>query len=190
MVILVIGIYKITNKLNNKCYIGQSVDIKRRLNEHKKHKDNSLIDNEISKMGVENFIFEILETCDIIELNRRESYYIKKYNSIENGYNISHGSTKDRIINYIKVINISEKIDSKDDLFNILDWNKYCTLSSQLSPSALKLYVYLSKYKTVNKNDYCNIFNLSDKTFRNAVRELYNNKTFSEFSKKEIENLL
>lgn len=84
-----IGIYKITNKINNKCYIGQSVHIERRWTEHCLPSSNSLIANAIKKYGKENFNFEILENCFIEELNDLEEYYIQQYNTITPfGYNV------------------------------------------------------------------------------------------------------
>lgn len=85
-----IGIYKITNKLNNKVYIGQSNNVLRRLNEHKRQRKVD-IDSYINVLGVDNFEFEILEECSKEELDKKEQQYIKQYNSIEDGYNIQQG---------------------------------------------------------------------------------------------------
>lgn len=84
------GIYKITNQINGKSYIGQSVHIERRWQEHKLPSSNSRISLAIKKYGIENFTFEVLEEIkDCSILTQRESYYIKLYNSIvPNGYNI------------------------------------------------------------------------------------------------------
>ena len=88
-----VGVYKFTNKINNKSYIGQSTNIERRYKEHKTKKcENSLFHNAINEYGFENFDFAIIETCDVNELNEKEVYYIKKYNTLfPNGYNISEG---------------------------------------------------------------------------------------------------
>lgn len=81
-----IGIYKITNKNNGKVYIGQSNDIERRFNEHKKIRSLT-IDDYINVLGADQFDFEILEECSLDDLDQKEQDYIKKYNSKENGYN-------------------------------------------------------------------------------------------------------
>ena len=63
-----IGIYKYTNKINNKSYIGLTNDINRRCKEHKymaSKKDTSHFHQAINKYGIENFDFEILETFKI-----------------------------------------------------------------------------------------------------------------------------
>lgn len=85
-----IGIYKITNKLNNKVYIGQSNNVLRRISEHKRHRRVN-IDSYINVLGVDNFEFEILEECSKEELDAKEQQYIEQYNSIEDGYNLQQG---------------------------------------------------------------------------------------------------
>lgn len=89
----IIGIYKITNNINKKAYVGQSNDIERRFKEHcyKGEGSRILLDIAIQKYGKENFTFEIIEECKIEELNERETYWIKYYNTIESGYNLSTG---------------------------------------------------------------------------------------------------
>ena len=91
------GIYKITNKINNKIYIGQSVNIEQRFYTHcsdaLNKQDNNYFHNAIRKYGKENFYIDILEICSANELNEREIYWIKQYNSINKkiGYNSSIG---------------------------------------------------------------------------------------------------
>lgn len=93
-----IGIYKITNKLNNQCYIGQSVNIENRLYKHKLipfnvnyAEYNNQIHTAIRNFGIENFNFEIIEECEKEKLNEREVYWISFYDSYKNGYNASVG---------------------------------------------------------------------------------------------------
>lgn len=93
-----IGIYKIQNKINGKCYIGQSLDIKKRLQCHKsvafREKDscyNYPLYRAIRKYGLDNFTFDILEKCKPEDLNNREVYWVKVFNSCLNGYNQTFG---------------------------------------------------------------------------------------------------
>ncbi len=88
-----IGIYMITNKINNKKYIGQSINIKRRKSEHFYKKCDMVISKSIFKHGKENFDFEILELCEESQLNELEIKYITQYksNNREFGYNIDNG---------------------------------------------------------------------------------------------------
>lgn len=87
------AIYKIENKINHKIYIGESKNPKRRWKEHIDGKNNnsvSLIHRAISKYGVENFDFTILEWTEYWA--EREQYWIKYYRSLApHGYNIHKG---------------------------------------------------------------------------------------------------
>lgn len=91
-----IGIYKITNKTNEHCYVGQSRDIFKRWSDHTtaafNPNDKSYeypLYRAMRKYGKENFIFEILEECLIEQLNEKEHFWIKKlsptYNQTEGG---------------------------------------------------------------------------------------------------------
>lgn len=92
-------IYKITNKINGKSYIGKTNNIKRRWNEHKWGKGNTAILNKaFKKYGVDNFEFSLLEERkfkSINELNeilsQMEIDYIAKYNTFKKGYNATLG---------------------------------------------------------------------------------------------------
>lgn len=90
-------IYKITNNLNGKIYIGQTIQtVEARFNDHCRNRKNknSGIDAAIKKYGKENFSIEtICEAKTLEELNKLEKYYIKFYNSTnsEIGYNLCEG---------------------------------------------------------------------------------------------------
>lgn len=90
------ALYKITNLINGKVYIGQSVHPDKRWWEHrnkaKKNFDNYPIHLAISKYGEENFSFEILEWSE--DYDNREKELIQEYNSISpNGYNVAMGGS-------------------------------------------------------------------------------------------------
>lgn len=93
------GIYSITNKINNKKYIGLSEDIYNRWSHHRHHLNNGTHDNEYlqrawDKYGADNFEFEIITVCKPEELNELEKYYIDKFdtfNNRNNGYNLQSG---------------------------------------------------------------------------------------------------
>lgn len=94
-----VGIYKIYNTKNNKIYIGQSVNIKRRWTQHinKIGIDNSPLHNAMGYYGVDNFTFEVVEECLVEDLDTKEKYWIEFYNSIiPNGYNVSYGGQRDK----------------------------------------------------------------------------------------------
>lgn len=93
-----IGIYKITNKINQKIYIGLSRNIEKRWKEHKNiafniksPQYNKHLYKAIRKYGIENFEFTVLEECLENELSQKEIYYIKQFNSFLEGYNETTG---------------------------------------------------------------------------------------------------
>ena len=90
-----IGIYKITNKINGKVYIGQSVNIFKRWSVHgnmnRVTNKSQVISKAIHKYGIESFTFEVLELCTKELLNSREIYWVSKFNSYKVGYNATSG---------------------------------------------------------------------------------------------------
>ena len=89
-------IYKVTNNINNKVYIGRTINFHRRMHEHKNHmyKDYSLLHEDMKVYGFENFTFEIICVLPEEELDDAEKMYIKKYRDElgdENVYNICKG---------------------------------------------------------------------------------------------------
>lgn len=113
-----IGIYKITNKINGKIYIGQSVHIERRWQEHCQESSTSIIAKAIKKYGKENFSFEVLEQYqveDYDKLDEREMYYIHQYNSlVPNGYNV----TEDTGVQHTTFITLTK--EDFDNIVNLL----------------------------------------------------------------------
>ena len=92
-----IGIYKITNLNNQMCYIGQSVNIADRFKTHIKaglgiDGSNNKLYTAMKSDKVENFSFEILEECDRTQLNEKEKFWIKYYQSETFGYNMTRGN--------------------------------------------------------------------------------------------------
>ena len=131
-------IYKITNNINGKIYIGQH-------REHTKKLDGYLgsgilIKKAQNKYGKENFSKEIIEYCSRENVNDREIYWIKYYNSITpNGYNIQKGgkhvsSTQDtkvynngKRLKYIRKGETPPKGYIKGSLDLGLDWRRSCS---------------------------------------------------------------
>lgn len=115
------GIYLITNNINNKVYVGQSITLRKRLIQHYNLYSNPRVSKKalyqaINKYGIENFsvsILEYIECNEITEqvfkiLNKWEIYYIAKYNSFgDGGYNETKGGEA------ILGCNLSKKIAEK-----------------------------------------------------------------------------
>lgn len=103
-----IGIYLITNKVNGKVYIGQSVDIDRRIKEHYRSSQPEVyaLRNErdyktpihlaMNKYGIHNFSIKVLEECNKEDLDDKEIYWINVYKSNNKcfGYNLTNGGQK------------------------------------------------------------------------------------------------
>ena len=93
-------IYKITNIQNNKVYIGQTIrPIEQRFKRHLSDALNNILDTHfaraIRKYGKENFIIEQIDEAQTQdELNQKEQYWIKYYNSVNDGYNETDAISK------------------------------------------------------------------------------------------------
>ena len=94
-------IYKVVNKINGKCYIGQTIkSLKYRKSCHlwevNRNNTNVYFHNAIRKYGKDNFEWKILCKCETKdELDEMEFHYIKQYNSFKpNGYNLTLGGNK------------------------------------------------------------------------------------------------
>lgn len=90
-------IYKVTNKINGKAYIGQTTkSLEQRMSCHVSkalhNKNNSYFHNAIKKYGIENFDLEIISKCSSFKLlNSMEIFYIDYYDTFNNGYNLILG---------------------------------------------------------------------------------------------------
>lgn len=101
-------VYCYTNLINNKKYVGQTNNLKKRVKQHKddsftnynEARYNQLIHQAIRKYGLNNFKIDILEDNIPTELiDEKEKYYINKYNTIApNGYNLTEGGIANKTV--------------------------------------------------------------------------------------------
>lgn len=120
-----IGIYKIQNLITKEIYIGQSKTISKRWQRHKTtaknendHSYNLPLYRAIRKYGIENFSFEIIENCLCEQLDEKEKYWIKYYDSFFHGYNMTLGGSEGKAAqknSKEKVIGIISDLETTTD---------------------------------------------------------------------------
>lgn len=103
------NIYKITNILDNKIYIGQTKhNINKRFNQHKNDSKKIKLQNRplykaINEYGIENFKIELIEVCSNDIAYEREKFWIEFYNSFKNGYNSTMGGSGKMFFNHKEI---------------------------------------------------------------------------------------
>jgi len=194
-------IYKITNKINNRVYIGQTINFKERMNSYKKEIRNKNIQRPIilamRKHGFKNFDIEIIDNSaiNIEELNDLEIYYIEKENSMidQNGYNIQTGG-RDGFYDHsvrmkkdnLRIICLNDG-NIFDNAFEVVDFYKVkfpsvldtCAGRSIFTKEE-KTFRYIDKYDTIqddfefelNRNQY----ELIDDNFKHLFIPIVENK--------------
>jgi len=150
-------VYKITNKINNKSYIGITKNFKQRMYEHTHHyKKHSLIGNKIKEYGSENFTFEILfDELTIAQAKEKEIEMIQYYNSfVPNGYNKTLGGdmmmgysngraklTKDQVIDIRTRFHNGEKhwdiYEEYKDIISFNDFKRVVTYKTYLNDNLI-----------------------------------------------------
>lgn len=120
-------IYKITNKINEKVYIGKTnYTVEKRFKEHQNdykrtRNEKRPLYSAMNKYGIENFEIEELEECGIQEAEEREKYWIEYYNSYKNGYNATKGGDGKPYIDRQKVIDVYKEIQNQRKVARILN---------------------------------------------------------------------
>lgn len=148
-------IYKITNLINKKVYIGQtqrtiqqrwSEHLKNGLNKENKSSCNYHLYNAMRKYGIEHFIIEEIEFCDNEQLDTREMFWIKEYESFnpDIGYNETMGGSGSKIYNYDEIYRL---YDNGESLVEI-------SLHTNISRSYLEQIIKF--YKNYNHEDVWN----------------------------------
>lgn len=106
-------IYKIINDINNKVYIGKTqFPIQKRWKQHcrdyKKEKNEKRpLYNAMKKYGIQHFSINLIEESN--DLENKEKYWIKQYDSYKNGYNATLGGDSKHYLDYDLIIKIYQK---------------------------------------------------------------------------------
>lgn len=110
-------IYKITNKINQKIYIGKTeFSVEKRWKQHcsdafKSENQNRPLYAAIKKYGIDNFLIEVIEETN--QANEREIYWIEYFQSFKNGYNATKGGDGKKYIDYDLVIATYKELKSQ-----------------------------------------------------------------------------
>ena len=113
------GIYKITNLVNNKVYIGKTKDFYKRYFQYvsdvrnsSKARINDYLLSSFIKYGFDNFKFEVVEFCNLDIISERELYWIQYFDSInrEKGYNLRLDSSTGMIVHELTSKKISDRL--------------------------------------------------------------------------------
>ena len=134
---IIVGIYCFKNLINGKRYVGQSIDIYQRYEQHIWRLDHKYFKRENKhliyawhKYGSENFEFTILEECKIEELDDREKYWIAYYDARRTGYNGTDGGkdantyirfTKKEMDDMFQGENCGHNKLTNQDIFDIIE---------------------------------------------------------------------
>lgn len=123
-------IYKITNKINGKCYIGKTLQTVQKRWEQHQHEANQLRSSDrplyraINKYGIENFEIESIEEIKNIletDINEREKYWIEYYGSFKNGYNATYGGDGKHYLDYELISKMYDEIQDCSKIAEILN---------------------------------------------------------------------
>ena len=169
-------IYLITNDINSKVYVGQTIQsLKKRFNGHccysKSDKSiNMYIKRAIHRYGRDKFHISLLEECSIELMNEREKYWIDFFDSYNKGYNLTKGGQDS---NYFSLHRLEDTIDIKKFEQYILEFKP---LASEVS-----------KHFGISK---CSVYNLIKRIGNpNLILNSYNprkGKTIENIDKVEL----
>lgn len=109
------SIYKITNQINGKCYIGQTNNVQRRFQEHRSMQSDvngtgKLLYCAMKKYGIENFSFEVIEP-NIENYDEREQYWVAYYHAFGEGYNMTPGGSAPPVLSGLNNPNTTHTLE-------------------------------------------------------------------------------
>ena len=135
-------IYKITNDINNKIYIGKTLSsISDRWKEHlsdmdKRKNEKRPLYSAMRKYGTSHFHIEEIEQCSNDIINKRECYWIEFYNSYANGYNATKGGDGKAYVNTEIIISLWNEGKNIKEIHDITGYD-YATISNHLNDKGI-----------------------------------------------------
>ncbi len=154
-------IYKLTNKTNNKIYIGQTIHFRERMNEHFKYNDtrteHQMLKRAIKKYGEDNFLKEIIKTVySKKNANIQEQYYIKHYNSYKpNGYNMTFGGDGGCFTNNINCVLLNLNGQYIDKFNSIREASSFANICEATARDCVNHKIKrVGKYILIKENEY------------------------------------
>lgn len=115
-------VYVITNKINGKKYVGVTqYSLDKRFKEHCRDSKTDrckdrLLYSDMNKYGFKNFSIDELETCSDDERFEKETYWIDKLGTYDNGYNLTYGGAGKQFYNYEEIANKYLELKSVKDV--------------------------------------------------------------------------
>ena len=156
-------IYKATNKINGKSYIGQTINYKNRLWQHRRcyEKEDCKFHDAIKEFGFDNFEWEVIETCERKEeADNLERKYIELFDSYRNGYNENKGSVGGHNAKSIVCLNLNgdfikmydSAADAEKDGFNNVNVLLCC--KNKLKTCKNHLFMFEEDYDANGAREY------------------------------------
>lgn len=170
------GIYSIRNILNNKVYIGQSVNLRKRKTRHfselRNHRHpNPHLQRAFNKYGEDAFLFSIIIYCNKEDLTYYEDFFIKYYNSKYAGYNINDANAP------------PDNNGRKNGMYGKEPSNKRTDIDKQINEIA-------EKYKNGKPLSYlANEYHIHRKTLRKKLRTIFTKEEMSIINKNNHKNI-
>ena len=124
-------IYKITNKVNDKIYIGKTLNsIHKRWIQHqnayqREHTENRPLYSAMKKHGIENFEISLVEECEESVISEREQYWIEFYGSFKYGYNATLGGDGKRYADYDLIYSLWNEGKTVKEIHDITSYDDY-----------------------------------------------------------------
>lgn len=156
-------IYKATNKINGKSYIGQTTNYKNRIWQHRRcyEKEDCKFHDAIKEFGFDNFEWEVIETCERKEeADNLERKYIELFDSYRNGYNENKGSVGGHNAKSIVCLNLNgdfikrydSAADAEKDGFNNVNVLLCC--KNKLKTCKNHLFMFEEDYDANGAREY------------------------------------